>query len=294
MAWLEEEGYIIRPHTSAGGVPSDKAYRYYVDTILQQAELSEEEKCTIRHLFHQVERELEEWVRLAATLLARRLRNVALVTPPQALECRLKHLELITLQEFLALLVLVLREAKLKRQLLTFEYVVTAEELTAVANKLNALYSGLTCSQIRTKTVKLSSIEEEITAVVTRIMEAEDERQYREFYLDGLRHLLSQPEFSRSTKVLEVLELLEEKSALRDILSSLGGEGLRVTIGGENQEQALQGCSLILSGYGIPHEARGAIGVIGPTRMPYQRAIPTVRYLSQVMSELVAELYGRS
>lgn len=295
MARLEEEGYLLRPHTSAGGMPTDKAYRYYVESLLQEVDLPEEERLTIRHLFHQVERELEEWVRLASVILSRRVHNVAVVTLPQAKECRLKHLELVALQEFIVLLILVLREARIRKQLLTFEQVVSQDELTVVANKLNFRYAGLTSSQIRSREFRVSPAEKEITEIIVRAMEGEDERQHAELYLNGLRHLLRQPEFAKSSQALEILELLEEKSSLAATLSSLrGGEGVQVTIGGENKEQALQTCSLILSSYGIPQEARGIIGVIGPTRMHYEQAIPTVRYLSTLMSEMVSELLGRA
>lgn len=293
MARLEEEGYILRPHTSAGGVPADKAYRFYVESLLHQTELPEEERFTIRHLFHQVEKELEEWMRLASAILSRRLRTLAVVTLPQAKECRLKHLELVALQEFLVLLVLVLHQARIKRQLLTFEQAISQDELAAVANKLNSLYAGLTSSQIRSRDLKLYSVEGEVSGAVVRAMERENERQQAELYLDGLKHLLAQPEFTKSSKVLELLDLLEERSSLASIVGSLKeGEGVRVSIGGENKEQALQTCSLILSSYGIPQEAGGTIGIIGPTRMHYERAIPTVRYLSALMSEMVSELLG--
>ncbi len=293
IARLEEEGYILRPHTSAGAVPSDRAYRYYVESLIQETELSEEEQKAIRRFFQEVEREIEEWVRLGAVLLARKLKNVAVVTLPQAKECHLRHLELVALQEFLALLILVLRETKPKRQLLTLDQKISQDELTTVVNKLNLFYSGLTSSQIHSRKGNLSPLEEEVTEAVVRVMEGEDERQYEELYLNGLRHLMSQPEFAQTNKALEILELLEEKSALGAIISSLrGSEDVRVTIGGENRERALRGCSLVVSNYGVPAEARGAIGVIGPTRMPYGRVIPTVRYLSALLSEMMSELYG--
>jgi heat-inducible transcriptional repressor len=291
MTQLEKEEYITRPYVSAGGVPSDKGYRYYVEHLIGETELPEAEQNAIRQLFHPIGQELEEWIHLTAAVLAQRLRGIALVTSLQAAECHLKHLDLVTFHEFLALLILVLRGAKLKRQLLSLEQGVSQDELSAIANRLNVVYEGLTCSQIEAQKFELAPIEEQITEAIVGIMEAEDRQLYKEFYLDGLRHLLSQPEFAKSKeKALELVEMIEEKSTLVAILSSLRNEsGIQITIGSENKEEAFQEYSLILSQYG--GEMKGAIGVIGPKRMPYDRAIATTLYLSSVMTDLVSQIY---
>jgi heat-inducible transcriptional repressor len=291
MTQLEKEEYITRPYVSAGGVPSDKGYRYYVEHLIGEAELPEAEQDAIRQLFHPLEQELEEWMHLTAAVLAQRLKSIALVTSLQAAECHLKHLDLVALHEFLALLILVLRGAKLKRQLLSLEQGLSQDELTAIANRLNATYEGLTCSQIEAQKIELAPIEEQITETIVRIMEAEDRQFYKEFYLDGLRHLLNQPEFAkRKEKMLDLIQMFEEKSALIAILSSLRNEaGIQIIIGSENKEEALQEYSLILSQYG--GEMKGAIGVIGPKRMPYDRAIATTLCLSSVMTDLVSQIH---
>jgi len=292
MAHLEEEGYIIRPHISAGGIPSDKGYRYYVECLIREARLSEEEQYAIYQPFDQAERELEGLARLAALVLSQRVRSIAFATLPCAPECHFRYLDLAALQEFLILLVLLLQEGQLKRQLLTLEQAFSQDELTAVANRLNIGYKGLTYSQIGFCHLELSPIGGQVTEVIMQMMEAEDKQQYEHFYLDGLRHLVSQPEFARSKKMISLVEALEEREVLNKLLCSFGGEpGLRVAIGSENEEEVLQECSVILSDYQVPTGARGAIGVIGPTRMPYNQVIPTVDYLSAVMSEQLSELY---
>ena len=120
MAYLEGDGYIARPHTSAGSEPTDKGYRYYVESLAKEVELSREEQYRIRKLFREVEEEFERWLKLAAAIVARLVRNAALVTFPKPRQCRFKHLELVALREFVALVVLVLSEAILKRQLFSF------------------------------------------------------------------------------------------------------------------------------------------------------------------------------
>ena len=293
MIELEGEGYLVQPHTSAGRIPTDKGYRHYIESLMSYARLSRDEQFLIRHQFHQVEKAVEEWTRLAAAILSGIVHNVALVTLPKPVEARLKHLELVALQESLVLLVLVLKEAKLRQQMLTLEGNVSQEELSASAQKLTAAYGGLIASEIADKELKLSPVEEQVMKIVSELMRDEEGEEYEEPYIDGLRHMLRQPEFASSDKIAAIMEMLEQKSLLKSFLPRvLTGEGVRVVIGRENKENMMRDCSVILTKYGIPGEVGGAIGVVGPTRMEYQRAIPTVSFLSTVMSEMVSELYG--
>jgi heat-inducible transcriptional repressor len=288
MAYLEEAGYITRPHTSAGSVPLDKGYRHYVKSLVDEAELPLEEQYRIRELFREVEEEFEQWLKLAATIAARLVRNAALVTLPKPRQCRFKRLELVALQEFAALMVLVLSETILKRQPLSFEEPVTQEGLTIMANKLNAAYSGLTSSEILLKKLELTSEEEQVTEAVIDIMAAEDKMEYEQPHLEGLRLMLGQPEFAQKDKMLSIMELMETKEWLSSALAQRSSEvGVQVMIGEENRDETLRDLSLVFSNYGIPGRIGGTIGVIGPTRMDYRRAISTVDYMSEVLSGLV-------
>ncbi len=292
MAHLEQEGYITRPHPSAGSIPSDKGYRYYVET-LRDIQLPLAEQRLINHLFHQVEKKLDEWLDLAVTLMAQLAQNVAVVTMPKPVACQFKHLELVTLHNSLALLVLVLHGARAKQQLITFTRVISQSELTAIANKLNTIYSGLTSSPILAKGTGLSPAEQQITDCLLKVMEAEDEQEYEEPYLDGLHFMLNQPEFTHSQRMLTLMELIEHRDLLRNIIPlGLGSHGVQVIIGEENKAEVIHDYSVVIGQYGLLNEAVGTIGVVGPTRMPYARAISTVDYLSLVLSRLVAELYG--
>jgi len=292
MAHLEQEGYITRCHPSAGSIPSDKGYRYYVESM-GNIELPLAEQRLIRHLFHQVEEELEEWLKLTAKLVAQLVQNMAIVTMPKPANCQFKHLELIALRDSLALIVLVLHGAKVKQQLITFDQIIPQAELTAISNRLNAVYSGLTNSQILAKGIRLSSIEQQSTDCLVKMMQAEDVLEYEEPYLDGLHFMLNQPEFAHNQRMLPLMELVDHRSLLRLIAPQrLTSPGVRVAIGKENEAKVIQDYSVVISRYGSPEEACGTIGVIGPTRMPYARAISSVSYLSSVLSELMAELYG--
>jgi len=293
MARLEQEGYIIRPHPSAGSVPSDKGYRYYVESLTEVA-LPAAEQRLISHLFHQVKREQEEWLRLAATVMAQLAQNVAVVTRPKPVDCQFKHLELVALQDSLVLVVLVLRGARVKQQLVTFSPAIPQAELMAIANKLNETYSGLTGSQILAKDIELSLAEQQLVDCVVKIMQAEDAPEYEEPYLDGWHFILNQPEFSHAGRMLDLMGLVEHKSLLKAIFPQESGiYEVQVVIGKENTAEAIHDCSVVICRYGLPEEAVGIIGVVGPTRMPYIRTISTVGYLSSVLGKMVAELYGR-
>lgn len=293
MAYLEHQGYITRPHTSAGSVPSDRGYRYYVES-LQNVTLSPTEQRLISHLFHQVEKETEKWLSLAATILAQLVQNMAVVTMPKPADCKFKHMELLSLQDSLALVVLVLYGAKVKQKLIYFEQVVSQPELTIITNKLNAAYSGLNSQQIAAEDRELTPTEQQVTAHLLEMMQTEDKQEYEEPYLDGLHFMLNQPEFTHSDRLLTLVNLFEHRTLLKAILPrELSRSAVHVVIGKENQAEAIQDYSVVLSQYGLPEEATGTIGVVGPTRMPYSHTIPTVAYLSSLLSGLVARLYGK-
>ena len=292
MAVLEEEGYITRRHISGGGVPSDKGYRYYVESLMNEEEVPPDERRMISHLFLLVERELEEWNRLAAALLARMLSSVAIATFPKSAQTRFQHLELVAVQELLALLVLILRGTRLKQQLIAFDHAMSQEELNAISNRLNALFDGLARSEILVAHHRYTSVEEQVREAVVQQMEKEDAQRYGEPCIAGVSHIMSQPEFSSSDRLLGLMDLLQPGRFAAVLPEAVAEEGVQVIIGSENREDIMRDCSVVLSRYGIPGEAGGALGVLGPTRMPYERAVSRVRYVGSLMSELVAQLYG--
>lgn len=293
MAQLEQEGYISRAHPSAGSVPSDKGYRSYVESI-GDVKLPVVEQRLVSHLFHQVERELDEWLHLAATVMARMVQNAVVVTMPKSEACRLKHLELVSLHDSMVLVVLVLIGANVRQQLINLEQNTSQLELTVVTNKLNAAFSGLNGNQISANGIELSAAEQEITDCLVKIMATEDTREHKEQYLDGLHLMFNQPEFAHGQRMLNLMELVEQRSLMRSILPpQLTSFRVQVIIGQENKEEAIRDYSVVISHYGLPNEAVGTIGVIGPTRMPYARSIAAVGYLSSVLGVLMSSLYGR-
>ena len=295
MAELEEVGYITRPHISAGGVPSDKGYRYFVESLEASAELPWGVQEQVKSQFGRVQRDVEAWVQHAATVLSRMADNMAIVTFPRAASSRIKYIQLVYLQEFLVLMIVVLREARLRQHLVSLDGPTTQSELTEAANRLNDSLAGLTYSEIEAKQLELAPLEVLVRDDAVSILKDIETETAMEHCVDGLRLLLSQPEFAETRRAKEIVEILEEKVLLKSILSEAPDkEGMVVFIGGENQEEALRSFSVVLGQYGIPQEAYGTIGVIGPTRMEYGSAIGGVKFLSSFMSELIMGLHGRS
>jgi heat-inducible transcriptional repressor len=289
-ACLEREGYITHPHRSAGSIPTDKAYRYYVELIGEQIELPRVEQYWVHQISEEAKEELEQWLKTVAALLARLVHNLVVVTSPKAVCCRLKHLDLVALQDFVALLIVVLYEARVRRQVLSFSRKVSQDELTKLANRLTAVYSGMTSSEILARRERISSEERQISESLVEIMAAQDKLDYGEPHLEGLRLLLGQPEFTDSPRILEILEVLEGENWLRNVFSQECNKGgVKVVIGEENPEPALQDLSLLASQYGVPDKASGIVGVIGPKRMDYAKAISSLNCFSALLSNSVAE-----
>ena len=293
MAYLEEQDYLTHPHTSSGRVPTEKGYRYFVERLMGEAELPLAEQRTIRHQFHQARLDLEQWMRLAAAVLARTARSTSLVAAPTVTQCRFKHLELIAAHGSRVLLVLVLSGGIIKQQMLTLTHPVAQEELNQVANRWNDLFTGLSADQIAASSYHLTPLEEQIVNLVTEMMEEAEARSSGEIYRDGLMNIFRQPEFSEIENARQIIRILEEQSLLEAILAEvLSSSGVQVIIGGEGRWDELSECSVVLAPYGEAGRAVGALGVLGPMRMRYGRAISTVRYVADLLSDLIYDLYG--
>ncbi len=294
MMELEETGYIYQPHTSAGRVPTDAGYRLFIGDMLEESELDSSEQRTILHQFHQVELEMEQWTQLAASILVHMANNAAIVSAPSAPQCRLKHLELVPVQEKLALLVLVLDEGHVRQKLVAVADNLAEDELGTTARKLTAHYRGLSASEIKDKLVpNHSSFEGEVRDAVVHTMRQVDASSFTEVIFDGLVMMLRQPEFFGTEKIHLILEALQQRDVVATIAPEIvHSEGVRVIIGEEFKSPSLRECTVVISRYGSTDRAAGVLGVLGPKRMHYERAIPAVRYVSRVMTGLLQELYS--
>ncbi len=302
LAGLEEAMLIYQPHTSAGRVPTDLGYRYFVEHLMRESALSINEQRLIRHQFYQVQDQLDQWVRLTASVMARLLHSAAVMTPPRSIEGQLKHFEILSVTELSAHLVLVLMDGTVKQQRLLLEFPLHQEELSALAVRLNELFHHKNATEVNDllRQRNFSAVEHLVGSTIAHILQQHGDPLGDVFYREGMVNILEQPEYSRmgpeeerSERVRKVIEVLEQNRFLPVLASQLRkADGVQVIIGGENEWDDMKDVSLVVARYGQEGKIGGVLGVVGPTRMQYGRAIAVVRYMTQVMNELLAEVYG--
>ncbi len=292
LAALEAEGYLTHPHTSAGRVPTEKGYRYFVESLMDEFSLSPAEQRMILHQFHQVTLDVDQWMRLSAAVLAHTSHTAALVSPPRGKQARYKHLELIAISDAVAMLVLVLQEGTVKQQMLALPGPIEQDELRYMANKLNDRLAGCTASMVRSRSTDLEGFIATVAESVANLMDQMDRLTSRELYRDGLIDILKQPEFAVVDKMQQLLQVLEQRSLLEEMMLNLApSEGVQIIIGREGGHAEMNEYSMVLARYGIEGEASGVIGVFGPLRMPYPRAVSAVRYVSTLLDDLMQRFY---
>ncbi|GBD11060.1 Heat-inducible transcription repressor HrcA [bacterium HR23] len=292
MAALEEGGYIRRPHPSAGGVPSSRGYRYYVEYLAEPVEVPEAVKQRLRKRFLSAHRNMEMWARLAAESLADLLHNMAVSVLPRVKPVRLRHLQLVALEELLALLVVVLDDAEVRKDLLPLDNPCSSSDLEQVADRLNALLAGLGRREIALLGARFSPFEREVIRAVLRILKWAEAELAVEWATEGLAYLLSQPDVANLAQVRSLVGMVEEGRLTQTILSLAPERGMRVVIGEENPEDALHPFSLVLAPYGTPH-AQGYLALVAPMRLAYPQAVAGVGFVASLLTELVLSLHPR-
>jgi heat-inducible transcriptional repressor len=301
MAELEALGLLSHPHTSAGRVPSDLGYRVYVESLMHESSLDRADQLMIRHQFSQVQLTSNEWLRLAASILAGSTRSAAVVTPAKARRAKFGHLQLVELGDQSRLAVLVLADGNVVQRRLdhaALERVMAGaslgqSQLDEAAATINADAAGMTATQLRRRILKMSGLTAHAAEVVASLLEEADTVAVEEVFTAGIGNVLEQPEFAEGAKLSGILEVLQRSDFLEQLVPVLARRGgVTVIIGHENANETMHEVSLVFAPYGEPDRALGLLGVLGPTRMPYPRAIPTVRYLSTLMNELLASHSG--
>jgi heat-inducible transcriptional repressor len=290
MAALSEMGYLRQPHTSAGRIPTEEGYRYFVGELMGHTELPRNTRRTISHQFYQVRNQADQWMRLAASVLANQSQAASLVTAPQTHQARFKHIELIEIRGRQVLMVLVLAGGEVRQQMLTLAEPVTQDQLSAAAARISALCQGMDREAILTLAQPADPLDADVLTLVQDEMRAMGALS-GEVYRDGLINVLAEPEFAEANNARKALRVLEERSVLEDLLnqtvmtSEVGV--VQVLIGGEDTWEELADCSVVLARYGAPELATGMLGVLGPVRMRYGNTISAVRFVAGLLSQFV-------
>ncbi|MDH5505634.1 MAG: heat-inducible transcriptional repressor HrcA [Anaerolineae bacterium] len=291
MAALSDYGFLRQPHTSAGRIPTEAGYSFFVRQLMQRPSLPASTKQTITHQFYQARQDMDQWMRLTASILAHQSQAASLVTSPQSRQARFKHVELILTTGRQALMVLVLLGGKVRQQMLVLAEPVSQEKLTAASKLLNHLFLGRAANEIGSAPPELDALNRDIFHLVSQELSRSSSTLTGEIFHDGWTNVLAEPEFAESEAARKALRVLEERPLLEDLLSQtmMNTEvgGVQVLIGGEGNWEELSECSLVLARYGAPELATGILGVLGPLRMSYGNAISTVNFVAGLLSNLV-------
>ena len=293
MVALTEAGYLRQPYTSAGRVPTEEGYRYFVSQLMGNTDLPVPVKRTITHQFYQAGHDIDRWMRLAASVLAHQSQAASLVTAPHPERALFKHVELIATHGRQVLMVAVFTGGEVRQQVLILAEPVSQEQLSTSANQINSLGEGCDLDGLAAIGGKLGALEQDVLKLIQEEMRRSTAVIAVEVYRDGLSNVLAEPEFAEAGVARNALRILEERSLLEDVLSQTvaksGVGGVQVVIGGEGTWEFLRDCSVVLARYGNPDLATGAVGVVGPVRMSYGRTISAVSFVADLLSDLMSE-----
>jgi heat-inducible transcriptional repressor len=295
MADLEEMGYLQQPHASAGRVPTDKAYRFYVDYLLKRKDLSPRDRGIIdRDL--RLDDSAEHMMARASQVLSRVSQNVGIVVSPPISRVALEHIHFTKLTDNRILVILVSRSGIVQNRIILYEEEIFQNELDQAARYIVEHFKDRTLNEIRNQILHMLQQEralydkftQQIITLSTKAFSGEGNALDAEIYLDGASNLIKTPEFSDINKMKLLFETIEQKSRLAALLSSCiegDTQEVRIMIGAENALPGIEDCTLITSRYVVDENTHGSLGILGPTRMEYARAISLVDY--------VARLFGR-
>lgn len=313
LAALERHGLLTHPHTSAGRIPTDAGYRFFVKHLMAAPELPSAERRYIRIQFGEVGQEMEQWLRLSTSLLARTTQAAALATAPRSHQSRYKHVEVVSIHGVKVLIVLVLQQGTVLQQMVDLDEAIAQADLSRISNELNDRLAGLGANAIRTQGHVLTPLAAQVAERVVHLMQRLDRQGNSQIYRDGLTQVLELPEFAEGDNVRRIVNVFEEQSLLEQVVEDFGqslaasslpearGESgetapmvddIHVLIAGDGRFTELRDISIVLARYGVIDEATGVLGVIGPLRMSYGRTMGAVRYVAGLMSERVEEFYG--
>ncbi|MDZ4768428.1 MAG: heat-inducible transcriptional repressor HrcA [Chloroflexota bacterium] len=291
MVALEELGAIQQPHTSAGRVPTEMGYRYFVKRLLMDRDgdsLDTRDQHWIDERLKSAPVASEQQMTQAASALARVAGTAALVTQPQGAVGRFKHIELIAVQGRLALMVLVLQGGSVHQQMLTLAEALMQPRLSETSARLNANLPNLSAGEVRARSVALTLLDRDIAEIAADAMARADSQGAGPVYGDGLTEMVRL--FPGSEGAQQAIRVIEERAFLNMILQEMMTPMLnqvQVVVAGNGNWEELSHLSMVLSRYGVEGQISGAVGVLGPTNINYERAIRVVSYVSTLMSAML-------
>ena len=295
MVALEEDGLIHRPHVSSGGVPSDRGYRQFVGSLDPEATLHPRVSSRIDHEFRSAKPHVEDWIDSASEILAGLMDTLAFTTLPRTAPAPVKSVELLKLQEMLVVVIVVLQEASVDKQVINLDATVSNSEVEHARNKLSEVIVGVPANRLSTRSghvndgLERKAFDSAVTAVQQHNAVSGNEKRF-----SGIGKLFQQPELLADPALsLGVSWLIEDSFATSVFENAADSSGITsVMIGEEHTEESMKNFSVVFSRYGSSDSAEGMIGVVAPTRMEYETAIPAVSYLASHLNEMTMTFYG--
>ena len=301
MADLEEMGYLAQPHTSAGRVPSDKGYRFYVDQLMRAGELSREEIESIKYALEMHISELSQLLKQASVVMSRLTKYTSLALTPEKEGNTLKAVQVVPVERGKALVIVITNAGIIKNSLVKIPETVLPEFLISVSNIFNEKLSGLTIEQINMPVIReievlLGSSQEILLPILSGVTDCINQIDSPEVYLDGMTNILNFPEFNDLVKARDFLNMMDTKDILSKVLSGIGkgNDNINIKIGRENNIEEMKECSLVTTTYNLGDIVIGTIGIIGPTRMEYSKVLTVMEYIRNTINEQIEKLLGES
>lgn len=292
MADLEEMGYIVQPHTSAGRIPSDQGYRFYVDTLMSE---KEREVVEMKELMVQRQDKMETLLKQIVRVLAQNTQYATMISAPQSRKNKLKFIQLSRVDEQQLLAVVVSEGNVIKNNILRVKEDLSDETLLKLNILLNTNLNGLSIDEINLGMITVlkqqagihSDIVSEVIDALAEALRAEEDL---EVYTSGTNNIFRYPELADQRKASELITAFEEKQALGELLQGVAedaaGTGIQVYIGAETPVQSMKDCSVVTATYELGDGMKGTIGIIGPKRMDYDKVVGTLRTLQTKLDEL--------
>jgi heat-inducible transcriptional repressor len=298
MAHLEEMGYLLQPHASAGRIPTDKAYRFYVDNLLEKRELSPNERSIIDHGLRSDD-SAEHLMARTSQVLSRVSNHIGIVISPPISRVALQHIQFVKLADGRILVILVSRSGIVQNRIIHCTEDLTQTELEQAGNFIVAHFRDRTLQEIQTLLTQMIQQERALydkfiqrvimlsSSTFSDVIQDLD----AEIYMDGASKLIKAPEFSDTNRMRALFETIEQKNKLASLISQcIEGDvqEVRIAIGTENALPGIEDCTLITSRYQVDQRTHGSLGILGPTRMEYGRAISLVDYVARLFSRVLA------
>lgn len=293
MSDLEELGYLAQPHTSAGRIPSPKAYRLYVDQLMKVGKLSADDRDWMQDHLDFRSRQVENVIRSAANVLSDATQYTSVIVAPKLGSLRIKHIQLVPVAERTALMVIVTNVGIVKDAVIRVPDGLNADDLYSISRMLTEKLADKpleavrqTFSELLRDTEQNRKLLGETLQVIEKKLESEDSD---DVVIGGSSKLLDYPEYSDVGKAKNFLSVLESKDMVRRLVKRDGGLEITIRIGPENEMPEMKDCSIVTANYRVGNHSSGTLGIIGPTRMNYNRVITVLDYMARAMSDVLSD-----